>query len=92
MSKATFVALLSKLCTGFATLWALGVEDDEDGAVSRRTTCAFCLRTSAGVRIKHETSSATEEEMELRMGRGRRGVGLFDEGEGMEDKRDLVAS
>lgn len=34
----------------------VGVDEDT-------TTCAFCLRTSAGVRMKQETHSAREEEM-----------------------------
>jgi hypothetical protein len=33
-------------------------------------TCAFCLSTSAGVRIKHETSSPVEEARELIIGVG----------------------
>jgi len=36
------------------------------------TICAFCLMTSAGVRMAHETSSATEEAAEWINGRGRR--------------------
>ena len=28
------------------------------------TICAFCLRTSAGVRIKHDTSSPAEDATE----------------------------
>lgn len=35
------------------------------------TIWAFCLRTSAGVRIKHETSSPAEEATELVTGVGR---------------------
>ena len=44
------------------------VEEVEDGEGS---IWAFCLRTSAGVRIRHETSSATEEERAWIMGEGR---------------------
>ena len=45
------------------------MEDEEDFL----TICAFCLRTSAGVRMKHETSSAMEEEAEWIRGVGIRG-------------------
>ena len=38
------------------------------------TTCAFCLRTSAGVRMKQETSSATDEAAECINGVGIKGV------------------
>lgn len=34
-------------------------------------TCAFCLITSAGVKIKQETDSATQEEREWIIGVGR---------------------
>ena len=37
------------------------------------TICAFCLSTSAGVRMKQDTSSAMEEAAEWRIGRGIRG-------------------
>jgi len=37
----------------------------------RETICAFCLRTSAGVRIRHDTSSAIEEAAECVIGIGR---------------------
>ena len=42
--------------------------------------------------MKQETSSATEEEMELRIGRGSRGLEFVDDDEGMDDSKDLVAS
>lgn len=38
------------------------------------TICAFCLRTSAGVRMKHDTSSAMEEAAEWMIGRGIKGL------------------
>ena len=38
------------------------------------TICAFCLRTSAGVRMKQETSSAMEEAAEWMTGVGISGV------------------
>ena len=34
------------------------------------TICAFCLSTSAGVRMRHETSSPVEEARECAKGRG----------------------
>ena len=36
--------------------------------------CAFCLRTSAGVSMKHDTASAVEEAIALMMGLGREWV------------------
>ena len=36
----------------------------------RRTICAFCLMTSAGVRIRHDASSAIDEAAEWTIGRG----------------------
>lgn len=61
------------------------VEDD------LRTICAFCLRTSAGVRMKHDTSSPVEEASACMTGVGKSG---FPEGrEGLVVWRmDLVAS
>lgn len=60
--KAVIVALPSK------TLLPL------DGPVlDFRTICAFCLRTSAGVRMKQETSSPVEEAIECTIGVGKRG-------------------
>jgi len=55
------------------------------------TICAFCLMTSAGVRMAHETSSAIEEAAEWISGWGRRWlepdkVGLW------SDKTDLIPS
>lgn len=41
----------------------VGVDEDT-------TTCAFCFRTSAGVRMKQETHSAREEEMAWTKGVG----------------------
>lgn len=38
------------------------------------TIWAFCLSTSAGVRMKHDTSSAREEAAEWIIGRGIRGL------------------
>ena len=38
--------------------------------------CAFCLRTSAGVRIRQETASAREEDVAWRRGVGMMGDGL----------------
>lgn len=38
------------------------------------TICAFCFSTSAGVRMKQETSSAEEDAIELIMGVGREWV------------------
>lgn len=35
------------------------------------TICAFCFRTSAGVRMKHDTHSAIEEAMLFMTGAGR---------------------
>ena len=54
--KACMVALPSKALTD--------VEGD------RLTTCAFCLRTSAGVRMKHDTSSPIEDATEWMTGVG----------------------
>lgn len=48
------------------------VVDEEDEP--RTTICAFCFRTSAGVRMKQETSSPVEEAAAWRIGRGMRGV------------------
>lgn len=38
------------------------------------TICAFCLSTSAGVSMKHDTASAVEEAIALIMGLGREWV------------------
>ena len=46
------------------------VEEDAE----RRTTWAFCLRTSAGVRMRQETSSPMAEAAEWMKGVGIRGV------------------
>ena len=54
------VALPSKALVGV---------DEEDFL----TICAFCLRTSAGVRIRHETSSPVDEAREWAIGVGRGG-------------------
>lgn len=43
-------------------------------AAGTRTICAFCLSTSAGVRMKQETSSAAEEATLSIIGRGTSGV------------------
>ena len=43
------------------------LEDDDDFLM----TCAFCLRTSAGVRMKQETASAVAEAALWRSGVGR---------------------
>lgn len=37
------------------------IEDVADACSGRLIICAFCLRTSAGVRIRQETSSADED-------------------------------
>lgn len=55
----------------------------EEDALDLLTICAFCLRTSAGVRIKHETSSPVDEAREWVMGTGR---GVWSE------RRDLLPS
>lgn len=38
------------------------------------TICAFCLRTSAGVSMKHDTASAVDEAIPLIIGLGREWV------------------
>ena len=56
--------------------------------------CAFCFRTSAGVRIRQETASAREEAVACRRGVGIRGD-WNSLGESVwlrEWRRDLVAS
>lgn len=68
------------------------VEEEEGEGGLRTTIWAFCFRTSAGVRMKQETSSAVEDARAWRMGVGIRGkveagrVGLT------VWRRDLVAS
>ena len=62
LSAAT-VALPSKILLLVFT----GEVFDED----LRTICAFCFRTSAGVRMKHDTISAVEEAMAFITGAGR---------------------
>ena len=47
-----------------------------DAEADRLTTCAFCLRTSAGVRMKHETSSPIEDATEWITGVGINGMFL----------------
>lgn len=42
-------------------------DDDDD---DRSMTCAFCFRTSAGVRIRQDTSSPLQEAIELINGVG----------------------
>ena len=72
------------------------VVDDDDFW----TIWAFCLRTSAGVRIRQEISSAVEEDRELIIGVGRRGCRVDDvdddDEKGLEGlslwRRDLVPS
>lgn len=77
-----------------ACAWGWGFEDEGGGGLvegeeeevgSRTTTWAFCLRTSAGVRMRQETSSPVEEARAWRMGRGIRG--FEGEGEGSEALR-----
>jgi len=46
-------------------------EEGEDDFADVSTICAFCLMTSAGVRMAHETSSATADAAELMSGAGR---------------------
>lgn len=46
----------------FASLWLV------------LTICAFCLSTSAGVSMKHDTASAVEEAIPLMIGLGREWV------------------
>ena len=77
-------------CLGFALNFskALRVACDAKGEFDwdeDETTWAFCFRTSAGVRMRQETSSATQEEKE-----GRRGGGIS-RGES-RGKRTLVDS
>lgn len=55
------------------------------------TICAFCLMTSAGVRMAHETSSAREEAAAWITGVGRRPLG-WEEVVLRREKRDLVRS
>ena len=45
---------------------------------SADTICAFCLMTSAGVRIAHDTNSATEEAPACTSGVGIRPLGCDD--------------
>ena len=40
------------------------LDEDIEGEEDFRTICAFCLRTSAGVRMKQETNSPVEEARE----------------------------
>ena len=68
------VALLSKILV-------LGAEDGLGGCRDD-TICAFCFRTSAGVRMVHETSSPVAEARAWASGRGR----------GVVTRRDFVAS
>lgn len=66
---------MDKACiVGFVLLFVLennedGDDDDDDD--DDVTICAFCFRTSAGVRMKHETHSAAEEASPLMTGVGR---------------------
>lgn len=48
----------------------MGRWDDEEEEEAL-TTCAFCLMTSAGVRIAQDTVSATPEAQECRIGVGK---------------------
>lgn len=41
--------------------WNRFEDFDPDTSAGRRIICAFCFKTSAGVRIKHDTSSAVAE-------------------------------
>lgn len=49
-------------------------EDGEGGREGFRTICAFCFRTSAGVRMRQETSSPVDEARAWRTGVGIRGA------------------
>ena len=60
--RAIMVAVPSK-----AFVRAGAEEDDEEDFL---TICAFCLRTSAGVRMRQETSSPVEEAREWVIGVG----------------------
>ena len=64
--SAVMVALPSN-----ALLFVFSIDDVDENF---RTICAFCFRTSAGVRIRQETSSATEEARACTMGTGRSGL------------------
>lgn len=64
---------------------ARGSCEGEEGEEGFRTIWAFCLRTSAGVRMKQATSSAVEEARAWRRGVGIRGFGWLEERE--EDGR-----
>jgi len=68
------VALVSKILVG------LGDGPEWGGGLD--TIWAFCFRTSAGVRMKQETSSPDEEARELVIGLGM----------GVDWRRDLVDS
>ena len=64
---------------------AVGCFGEGDGmgaGVLRFTICAFCLRTSAGVRMRHDTNSPVEEAIEWVIGVGNE----------VCERRDLLAS
>ena len=72
-------------------VWSVALGDVEEEEEEDETICAFCLITSAGVRIAHETSSASEDEVAWMMATGRTPLGEC-EVVLREVKRDFVRS
>lgn len=70
-----------------ASVWSVAFVGDP-----AETICAFCLITSAGVRMAHETSSAVEEAAAWRKGSGIRPSGEEVEDGLMDTRADFVRS